>query len=146
MIVKAMTETASTRAGPSAGDRFATSFLLVLMAVGCLVLWIGIPVGCLWLASMWSESNAEHFLYVLPMTLLGMAVFAKGLFWLNRLYVRIAIGSHAVEPDPEADEWDEPRWVRGPLEPLLVGSLLIAIVALFAWFFIFAENPSPQVI
>ena len=141
-----MTETVPTRAGPRAGERAATSFLLILMAVGCLVLWIGIPVACLWLASNWSESNAEHFLYVLPMTLVGMAIFAKCLFWLNRLYVRIAIGSHAVEPDPEADEWDEPRWVRGPLEPMLVGSLIIAIVLLFAWFFLLAENPSPQVI
>ena len=127
-------------------DRIASAFLLVLMFVGCLVLWIGIPVGCLWLAAKWSDSNAEHFLYVLPMVLVGMAVFAKFLFWLNRLYVRVTMGSHAVEENPEDDEWDEPRWVRGPLETLLVASLLVAMIALFAWFFLLAENPSQQII
>ena len=134
-------------ASRSITDRLAGAFLLVLMSVGCLVLWIGIPVGCLWLAAKWSDSNAEHFLYVLPMVLVGMAAFAKFLFWLNRLYVRVTLGSHAVEVDPEADdEWDEPRWVRGPLETLLVASLLVALIALFAWFFLLAENPSQQII
>jgi hypothetical protein len=142
--VTVVAQTAST--GPRVSDRLASAFLLVLMSVGCLVLWIGIPIGCLWLAAKWSDSNAEHFLYVLPMVLVGMAVFAKFLFWLNRLYVRVTLGAHAVEADAEADEWDEPRWVRGPLETLLVGSLVIAIIALFAWFFLLAENPSMQVI
>ena len=31
--------------------------------------------------------------------------------------------------------------LRGPLEPLLVGSLVVALIALFAWFFLLAENP-----
>jgi hypothetical protein len=36
--------------------------------------------------------------------------------------------------------------VRGPLEPMLIVSFLVALVALCVWFFVFAENPSPQVI
>jgi hypothetical protein len=43
---------------------------------------------------------------------------------------------------PSGDEdADAPRYVRGPLESLLVGSLLIAIVAFLVWFFVFADNP-----
>ena len=35
---------------------------------------------------------------------------------------------------------------RGPLEPMLIVSLAIAAVALVVWFFVFAEDPSSQVI
>jgi hypothetical protein len=33
--------------------------------------------------------------------------------------------------------------MRGPLEPLLAASLLIALVTLVVWFFVLAENPPP---
>jgi hypothetical protein len=127
-----------------AADRLAGAFLLAVMAVGCLVLWIGIPVGALYVTSRVADTNGEHLLLVLPTTLTAMIVFAWGLFWVNRLYLRVSAAS-----DP-AEEWDddeeEPRFARGPLEPMLVGSLMIAIIALFVWFFGFAHNPSQQVI
>jgi hypothetical protein len=125
-------------------DRLAAAFLLVLMAAGCLVLWIGIPVGALYLTSRVAETNGEHLVLVLPTTLLAMVVFAWALFWVNRLYLRVTA---AVKPADEGEgEDDEPRFARGPLEPMLVASLVIAIIALFVWFFGFAHNPSQQVI
>jgi hypothetical protein len=118
-------------------ERLAAAFLLALLALGTLVLWIGVPSATLWAASKLADSLAAHFVIGLPMTLTGMIVWGAFLFWLNGLYLRVA--GHGEEPeDPEAP----PRRIRGPLEPLLVGSLVIAIIALFVWFFAFAENPS----
>jgi hypothetical protein len=50
------------------------------------------------------------------------------------------------QPADYEDDEDEPRPMRGPLEPLLAASLVIALVALVVWFFVFAENPPRQFI
>ena len=127
--------------GTRPSDRAVAAFLLALMAIGTLVLWIGVPLGCLWLSSKLVDSLGMHFVVSLPMVLGGMSLWAAVLFWLNRLYLRVT-GFFAEPEDPD----EPPRRLRGPLEPLLVGSLVIGIVALFVWFFFFAENPSSQVI
>ncbi len=121
-------------------DRLAAAFLLVLMTVGSLVLWIGVPLGCLYVASKLADTLAEHFVIVLPMAIAAMCAWGWFLFWLNGLYLRIT--GFFDEQDPD----EPPRRIRGPLEPIIVGSLIIALVALFVWFFGFAENPSSQVI
>jgi hypothetical protein len=123
-------------------DRLAAGFLLLLMALGTLVLWIGVPVGCLWVASKLAGSSGEHFLIALPMCLAGMGLFGALLVWVNRLYLRVL--GPTISAEDEEDEVE--RVLRGPLEPLLVGSLIIALVALVVWFFFFAENPPRQVI
>ena len=126
-------------------DRLAAAFLLVVMAVGCLILWIGIPVGALYLTSRVATDNGQHLLLVLPTTLAAMIAFASGLFWVNRLYLRVTGAVEAVDEDWDEDE-DGRRFAHGPLEALLIGSLVIALIALFVWFFGFAHNPSQQVI
>ena len=121
-------------------DRLAAAFLLALMAVGCLVLWIGVPVGSLWAASKLSDSVAGHLLIALPLTLAAMIAWGAFLFWLNALYLRV-IGALTEPEDPD----EPPRRIRGPLEPLLVGSLVIGIVAFLVWFFAFAEDPAVNI-
>ena len=128
------------------GNRLAGGFLVALLAVGCAVLWVGIPVGCLWAASKVTDDAAEHYLIVLPAVPIAMILWGRALFWINRLYVRVRLGSAAVQTDPEAEPDEEPRWVRGPLEPLLIVTLVLALIALFAWFFLLAKHPSSQVI
>jgi hypothetical protein len=120
-------------------DRVAALFLLLLMAVGCLALWIAVPAAVLKFLSPLSESKGYH----LGIALLGVpaAMISVGvaLLWVNRLYLRITGGWGL-------DEDGSPRRFRGPLESILVWSLLVALVALVFWFFVFAENPSPQVL
>lgn len=118
-------------------DRLAAAFLLALMAVGSLVLWIGVPVGSLWAASKLSDSGTGHLLIALPLVPAAMIVWGTFLFWLNALYLRV-IGVLTEPEDPD----EPPRPIRGPLEPLLVASLVLAIVAFLVWFFAFAENPT----
>jgi hypothetical protein len=129
---------------PRGIDRLAAAFLLVLLAVGTLVLWIGIPVACLWGASKVTDSIGGHFLVALPTTLAAMGLFAWFLYWVDRLYLRVT-GAYESALDDE-DEEEKLRIPRGPLEPLLVVSLVIGIIALVVWFFVFAENPPRQVI
>jgi hypothetical protein len=125
-------------------DRVAGALLFVLMAAGSLVLWTAIPVACLWLAGKMTDSIATHFLIALPLTVTCLGLFAALLFRVNQLYLRIT-GALLQLPDEEDDE-DEPHIPRGPLEPMLVGSLAIALAALVVWFFFFAEDPPRHVI
>jgi hypothetical protein len=127
-------------------DRLAAAFLLAVLALGTLVLWIGIPVACLWGASKVTHSIGGHFLVATPLTLFSMGVFVWGLYAVDRLYLRVT-GAWDLQPDDDYEDDEEvPQAPRGPLEPMLIASLVVGIVALFVWFFVFAENPSPQVI
>ena len=150
-----MTEMAISAGQPRARrgrDRAAAAFLVVVLFAGTLVLWIGIPVLCLWSASKFTDSIASHFLVATPMTLLAMGAFVWLLYQVDRLYLRVTGAYDAELQDPELydpddlDEDEELHIPRGPLEPMLIASLILAFIALFVWFFAFAENPSSQVI
>src|SRR5215211_3242046 len=107
-------------------DRVAAGFLLVVLAAGTLTLCIGIPVACLWLASKVTDSIGTHFLVALPLTLVSLGLFASLLYRVDRLYLRVT-GAYA--PTLDEDEDEEPRVPRGPLEPMMIVSLVIAMIA-----------------
>jgi hypothetical protein len=121
-------------------DRLVAAFLVVLMAAGSLALWVVVPAGSLWALTQLSESKTFHLFVGIFGVPLAMILFAPILFWLNALYLRVT-GQWAYD-----EEEDQPRRLRGPLEPILLWSLLIAFAALCFWFFVLAENPSSQVL
>ena len=122
-------------AGRRALNRLAPGFLLVLMGVGSLVLWIGLPIGVLWALSRVTESSTQHFVLALIAVPAAMVLFAPALLWLNGLYLRL-IG--ALRPE---DDDDLRGRLGGPLELFLYASMAIALVALFAWIFFLGERP-----
>jgi hypothetical protein len=123
----------------TSGDRLAAWFVVLLMAVGSAVLWIGIPAGSLWVVSKLTESSATHFVAAVVGIPVAMVLFAPVLFWLNRLYLRIVLGGR-LSVDL-AEDAEQPRFMRGPLEPILVSSLLVALIALLLWIFVIAKTP-----
>ena len=105
--------------------RPAAAFVLALLALGTLVLWLGIPVAGTWALGQVTDSKNGHYIATLLGVPLAMVLFAPVLFWLNRLYLRIR---ETEEGDGWDEEWDAegrgaPPDPRGPLEPLLMGSL-----------------------
>ncbi len=135
-------EAAGRSRGLSAADRAVAAFLLVLMGIGCLAMWLAVPAGWLWLAGQITSDQTQHILLGLFGVPVAIIAWARGLSWINRLYMRVTAPRLMRELEEEDDdELDEPRWIRGPLEPLLVGSLVFALIALFVWFFVFAEHP-----
>ena len=121
-------------------DGLAASFLLAVLAAGSLALWTAVPAASLRAAGMLARSKTEHYLIGLPLTLFAMALWGLLLFWLNGLYLRVT--SHSASPD---DSGEPPRRLRGPAEPLLVGSLYLAVVVFLIWLFAFARNPGPGI-
>src|SRR5947208_7899214 len=73
--------------------------LVLMMAVGSVVLWIGIPVGWVWVASRTvktSQPSLGPYLLVLVATPLTMWIWGKLLFRLNDLYSRLTGQSYEV--------------------------------------------------
>ena len=129
---------------PTLGRRLAAAFVLLVLGLACLVFWIGIPVGGLWALSKATDSFVTHFVIGLLGVPTAMALFSPVLFWLNFLYLRVSGVLARLEEDELESGWQ--RRLRGPLEPMLLTSFLVAFVALCVWFFFIAENPPPQVI
>jgi ABC-type dipeptide/oligopeptide/nickel transport system permease component len=125
-------------------DRLAGTFVLAVLAVACLVFWIGVPIGVLWALSKATDDAATHFVSGLLGVPLAMALFSPFLFWLNNLYLRVTGVLDRLAEDEEESGWH--RRVRGPLEPMMFLSLAVAIVALCIWFFFIAEDPPRQII
>jgi ABC-type dipeptide/oligopeptide/nickel transport system permease component len=124
--------------------RLAGAFVLVVLAVACVVFWVGIPIGALWALSKATDSFAGHFVLGLLLVPAAMAAFSPALFWLNNLYLRVTGVFERLEEDEHESGWQ--RRVRGPLEPMMFVSLVVALIALTIWFFFIAEEPPRQVI
>jgi uncharacterized membrane protein YbhN (UPF0104 family) len=111
----------------------ASSALVLLMLAGCLFLWIGVPLGWLWIGSQVQGSASLGT--AMLVTMLGITatilVVVIVLSWLNR--------RHAVLQERR----NRPR-DGNALEMLLVASAGIAIVGFGVWFFGFAgASPVP---
>ena len=117
----------------------AAALLVAAMIVGSALVWIGIPLGCMWLAGQLTDNFGAHMPMALAMILPAVLVGTLGLGWLNNLYLRVT-----GDEGEGSRSWRVRR--RGPLEPILIGCFVLGLVALLAWFFFFAENPPRDVI
>jgi hypothetical protein len=109
--------------------------LLAIMFMGSLVLWVGVPLAWLWIASQ-VQGATESLGAALAVAILGVAVsiavLVPGLGWLNRLHeeLRVARGfeSHG----------------QTALEAVMAVSAAIALVSFAVWFFVFSgSSPLP---
>ena len=87
-----------------------------------------------------TDSWNGHFLLSLVLIPPAMALFAPALFWLNGLYLRV---TGVLRP---GDDYEERRWrLAARWSCFSTLGMLIALVALFAWFFFLARNP-PEIV
>lgn len=130
--------TSAEASSPAGARRLAAGFVLVVMAAGCLALWIAVPAGGSWLASKLTSAPGTHLLLTLAFVPSGMLCAGAALAWLNGLYLRITGGEYHHTGRVSIHR-------RGPLEALLLACLIAAAAAMALWFFAFAENPTVNV-
>ena len=119
--------------------------LVLLMAVGSVVMWIGVPLGLIYLASRLADSSqpsAGPYLLVLIGLPVGMAIVGKCLGTLDRL--------HGAPDRPPSRSATGATWLRsmraertstrrgGVLDQVMIVSVGLALVAFGVWFFGFA--------
>jgi hypothetical protein len=112
----------------------SATLLVVSMFFGSLVLWVGVPVGWLWIGSRLEPSGGlataiGAMMIGMLLTIAGLVTF---LAWVNRKHV----------------ELQEARGYYGgtdtALERVLVASAVVAILGFFVWFFGFSgSSPIP---
>ena len=121
--------------------------LVLLMAVGSIAMWIGVPVFWLWLASQIASSSQPSlglYMLVLVGIVVSMAVLGKGLGILNRMHMAL------TGQLPRRRQ--ETVWLKsmrgdaaksrdhGILANVMAISVALALVCLGVWFFLFAEG------
>jgi hypothetical protein len=126
------------------------AFLIALMAIGSILLWLGIPVGVIYGVSRLAKSSQPSMgLYVL--VLIGipalMVIVGKGLSKLNRVYADVMGSAHS---ERVTLPWH--RSMRGErdaghrttvLDVVMILSVGLALLAFGAWFFLIAGSSLP---
>lgn len=128
----------------------AAVLLVLLMAIGSVVMWIGVPLGLIYIASQLADSSrpsAGPYLLIILGLPIGMAIVGKFLGWLDRLHGRLT-GRH--------EERHRATWLRsmraerapnrrgGVLDKVMIVSVAVALVTFAVWFFGFAGSSLPS--
>jgi hypothetical protein len=127
----------------------AAVMLVALMAIGSVVMWLGVPVALIYVASKLADTpnpSLGPYLVVLIGLPIGMALVGRGLGALNRAHIRIT--------GAEVDAY-RPGWTRsmrgerqverrgGVLDRVMIISVAVAGIAFAVWFFGFAGSSLP---
>ncbi len=136
----------------SSANPLAKYALIAAMAVGSVVLWLGIPVGWLWLGSMLQADSQQTgfgpYMLVIAGIVVSAVLMAKLLAKLNRIYgavigaepvVRVRMPWHRSMRGE-----DDSRLPRSVLDVVMVCSVSAALMVFGIWFFFFAGSPLPN--
>jgi hypothetical protein len=126
---------ASTRTRRTLQASESAALLVAIMFLGSLVLWVGIPIGWLWIGSLVQAETGSVGYAILAMMcgmVVTLALIVTCLSWLNRLHVEVRAARG--------------RDVSGTtaLEQVLVASAALALIVFTVWFFGFSgSEPLP---
>ena len=138
------------RARPVTGA--AAAFVVALMVLGAFSMWTVIPFGWIWIGSKISttqQPSGGPYMVVFVGIVCSIIAMAWLLSRLNRLYVRIT-GSHQLPArylpawrKSLSDERSNPHGMS-VLEAVILFSVVLAGLAMAAWFFVVAGSPLPN--
>lgn len=129
----------------------AASLVFLAMLLAAFALWTAIPLSWVYIGSKVSDTqfpSSGPYAVVAIGILVSIVVVAWLIGRLNSLYVRIT-GTNRLEPI-------RPTWLRSMrdaapvqssvtvVEAVLMGSVMLAALALTLWFFLLAGSPIPN--
>ena len=124
--------------------------LVLLMALGSIFMWLGVPLGLVWLSSRIADSSAPSlgpYLLVFIGLPVGMALMAKLLSALDHAHQRLTL---SADDRPRQAPWMRSlrgergsTRKRGVLDTVMIVSVVLALVGFGIWFFAFAESSLP---
>ena len=113
----------------------ASGLILLVMMLGAgLVLWVGVPLGWLYVGSLVqgaTDSLGAALLVIMVGVLASIALIVPALGWLNRKHLRLR-EARGLETHGQT-----------ALEAVMTVSAAIAVVAFVVWFFVIA-GPGPS--
>jgi hypothetical protein len=124
--------------------------LIALMAFGSVLMWLGLPVGLIYLASRVADSpnpSMGPYLLIIVGLPLGMVAIGKVLGTLDRYHGRI---TGLDDGKPMQATWmvsmrgeRQRKRRRSVLDTVMMISVGVALVAAGVWFFAFAGSSLP---
>ncbi len=129
----------------------AASLVFVAMLLAAFSLWTAIPLSWVYIGSKVSDTqfpSSGPYAVVAVGIIVSILIIAWLIGRLNNLYVRIT-GTNRLEPI-------RPTWLRSMrdaapapssvtvVEAVLMGSVMLAALALTLWFFLLAGSPIPN--
>lgn len=136
---------------PTVGQRILAPILLLLMALGGVLLWLGIPLAWLWIASQMTSGTQPTigpYLLIAVAVPLSMVLMAKLLRRIDRVHARITGRQLDVRVQlPWLKSMRGERTTNRPttaLDLIMLGTAAAAVVAMGVWFLLFAGNPLPN--
>ena len=124
--------------------------LALVIVLGSLVFWIGIPLFWIWVAGQLIDDYPSIYLLALAACPLTMIVWGWILYRVNAIYLDLA------PPPPDVPGAQRSAWLgslsdnrkpkrRQPtlLDVSMIVSVIIALTAMAVWFFVFAHNTGP---
>ena len=133
------------------GRRLLAALLIALMAIGSILLWLGIPVGWLYLVSRLVKSSQPSIgPYVLLIVGIpaSMIVVGKALSKLNRVYGEVTGTTPTMRvrsPWMKSMRGErESGRQRTVLDVVMVWSVALAVLCFGVWFFAFAGSSLPS--
>jgi hypothetical protein len=124
--------------------------LVLLMALGSIVMWLGVPVGLVYAASRVAGSSSPTlgpYLLVFIGLPIGMGVMAKLLGALDRAHQRL---TRTADNRPVQASWMRSMRgergstrKRGVLDTVMIVSVGVALVLFGLWFFVLAGSSLP---
>jgi hypothetical protein len=126
--------------------------LILLMVLGSLMLWVGIPVGWLWVGSQVASDSQQTslgtYMLVLVAIVASMIAVGKALSSLNRVYGRVTGEDPSVRvrmPWHRSMRGEEDhRPPRQILDVVMVTTVGLALLVFLLWFALFAGSPLPS--
>lgn len=114
--------------------RHLTVLLAGALILGSVVLWLGIPLGWLWLLSKSGRSYFDTLIGAIALSTVTMVLWGWCLHRINKVYLQITQSESrgsGRRPRIPAD---------GLLEVCMTTSVILAIAAMFAWLIIFGGS------
>jgi hypothetical protein len=138
---------APTQSDGGLARRALEALLVLLIFLGGLVLWLGIPAAWIWIASQLVEDYPSIYAVALVACPSTMAGWGWVLYRLYALYVDL----HGVPEERRQTAWLKSlsgergrRRPRTVLELSMTFSVTVALLTMMIWFFFFAHNYGPQ--
>jgi hypothetical protein len=127
--------------------RLLAAFLALVIVLGSLVLWIGVPIAGFWVAGHLFTKSTHIVMFSLVAIPLTMVLTGLGLYRVNGLYESIRGGearpaSRSGWLVSHTDERRSARLKRGPrqlIDVAMTVSIVTALVLMVVWFFFAAE-------
>jgi hypothetical protein len=144
-------EMATSTHTQSMGRALAATAVFFAMLLAAFSLWTAIPLSWVYIASKLSHTqfpSGGPYVVVIVGILVSVVVVAWLIGRLNGLYIRIT-GTNRLGPM-------RPTWLRSMrdapairgsvtvVEAVLMGSVMLAALALTVWFFLLAGSPIPN--